>query len=64
MFQVYNPDNFQRGQGVTENVKYEEKNRIEPKNWYFWSLSALPKKILNFCLIQMKACCIWYAKHQ
>ena len=47
MFQVYNPDNFQRDQGVTENVKYEKKN-IELdkkyKNGYFWSLSALPKK--------------------
>ena len=27
MFQVYNPDNFQRDQGVTENVKYEKNSR-------------------------------------
>ena len=44
MFQVYNPDNFQRDQGVTENVKYEKKTYNWTKNWYFWSLSALPKK--------------------
>ena len=29
MFQVYNPDNFQRDQGVTENVKLEKKHRTQ-----------------------------------
>ena len=50
MFQVYNPDNFQRDQGVIENVKYErrKKHRIGQKNGYFWSLSAFPKKYSTF----------------
>ena len=62
MFQVYNPDNFQRDQGVTENVKYEK--NINWKKRVFLVTQCPSQKILNFCLIQMKACSIWYAKHQ
>ena len=63
MFQVYNPDNFQRDQGVTENVKYEKNIELEKKRVFL--VTQCPyQKILNFCLIQMKACSIWYAKHQ
>ena len=35
MFQVYNPDNFQRDQGVTENVKYEKNIELEKKTGIF-----------------------------
>ena len=45
MFEVYNPDNFQRDQGVTENVKYEKNIELVKKNGYFWSLSDFPKNI-------------------
>ena len=46
MFQVYNPDNFQRDQGVTENVKYEKKHRIgEKKTGIFGHSVPFPKNI-------------------
>ena len=63
MFQVYNPDNFLRDQGVTENVKYEKNIELDKKR-VFLVTQCPSQKILNFCLIQMKACSIWYAKHQ
>ena len=47
MFQVYNPDNFQRDQGVTENVKYEKNIELlfNPNESLLYLVRKTPIKI-------------------